>query len=261
LGLSSVAATTKNQAGFVLRILNFITHLPFFGCYSFISCISQAYLTLVAISPRLIEPSDTEKQFISAKSPTQLLPLPALSDPSSRDLSVVIPAYNETKRLTPMLQAAVDHLTANLSRSFEILIVDDGSTDATVSLALSLAHKHSACDIRVVKLDKNVGKGGAVRHGFLHARGGRILMVDADGASQFEDLELLWKAADDIEKAGRSIAIGSRAHMVATEAVVKVGFVSVHISHHLFFVALSYTKFPHAWFSLYFADARCWTHS
>jgi dolichyl-phosphate beta-glucosyltransferase len=137
-------------------------------------------------------------------------------------LSVIVPAYNETERFTPMLEAALSHLTARPSRTYEILIVDDGSKDATVTLALSLAQAHSESDIRVVKMDRNVGKGGAVRHGFLHARGERLLMVDADGASQFEDLDLLWEAMDGLERDGRAVAVGSRAHMVKTEAVVKV---------------------------------------
>jgi len=124
-----------------------------------------------------------------------------------------------------MLEAALDHLATIKSRSYEIIIVDDGSKDATVTLAISLAQKHSTSDIRVVKMDHNVGKGGAVRHGFLHARGKRLLMVDADGASQFEDVELLWRAMDGIEKEGRAVVVGSRAHMVNTEAVVKASIV------------------------------------
>lgn len=135
---------------------------------------------------------------------------------------MVIPAYNEVERLTPMLEATIVHLDSRSSRSYELLIVDDGSRDSTVSLALSLAKIHTNSDIRIVKLDKNVGKGGAVRHGFMHARGERLLMVDADGASQFEDLELLWKEMDRVERDGFAVAVGSRAHMVKTEAVVKV---------------------------------------
>lgn len=121
-----------------------------------------------------------------------------------------------------MLEATLSCLDTRPSRTYEILIIDDGSTDATVALALSLAQAHSAHDIRIIKLDRNIGKGGAVRHGSLHARGERLLMVDADGASRFEDLDLLWEAMDEIEKDGRAVVVGSRAHMVKTEAVVKV---------------------------------------
>ncbi|KIJ34799.1 glycosyltransferase family 2 protein [Sphaerobolus stellatus SS14] len=166
-----------------------------------------------------------------ADSPTKPLQLPSLFDPPSVALSVIVPAYNETDRLTPMLEAALEHLTSGSTRSYEVVIVDDGSKDATVALAISLAQKHPESDIRVVKLDHNVGKGGAVRHGFLHSRGERLLMVDADGASRFQDVELLWKAMDDIEKDGRSIAVGSRAHMVNTEAVVKRSAIRNFLMH------------------------------
>ena len=101
--------------------------------------------------------------------------------------------------------------------------MNDGSTDRTTQTALELAKKYKAFDIRVVTLEKNVGKGGAVRHGMLHGRGRRLLMVDADGASRFEDLELLWVEVDKLEEGNEAaIAIGSRAHLVNTDVVVKV---------------------------------------
>jgi dolichyl-phosphate beta-glucosyltransferase len=124
-----------------------------------------------------------------------------------------------------MLEATIKHLSSRSSRTYEILIVDDGSTDGTTSFALKLADTYKDSDIRVVKLEKNLGKGGAVRHGMLYGRGNRLLMVDADGASRFEDLELLWDALGrlDLSKSdGAAIAVGSRAHLVKTEAVVKV---------------------------------------
>jgi len=194
------------------------------------------YVLIIIVSPRLIVPSPTEKQYICAKSPTRPLSLPSLSDPASLALSVIIPAYNETERFTPMLEATLSHLVANPLRTYEILIVDDGSKDATVTLALSLAQVHAASDIRIVKMDRNVGKGGAVRHGFLHARGERLLMVDADGASQFADLDLLWAAMDGVENDGRGVAVGSRAHMVKTEAVVKRSAVRNFLMHGFHFV-------------------------
>ena len=62
-----------------------------------------------------------------------------------------------------------------------------------------------------------------MRHGILHGRGHRLLMVDADGASRFEDLEYLWAAMDEIAPQNEAaVAIGSRAHLMKTEVVVKV---------------------------------------
>jgi len=104
--------------------------------------------------------------------------------------------------------------------------VDDGSTDGTSEKALELAARYKDCDIKVVTLENNTGKGGAVRHGMMHAAGERLLMVDADGASQFQDLELLWKAMDEIAPKGApAVVVGSRAHLVKSEAVVKRSFI------------------------------------
>jgi len=122
-----------------------------------------------------------------------------------------------------MLSTTLAHLTHTSNhRSFEILIVDDGSSDDTAAMSLDLAREHSKSDIRVVQLVRNLGKGGAVRHGMMHARGKRLLMVDADGASRFEDLELLWETMDKLgPDDAPTVVIGSRAHLVKTEAVVK----------------------------------------
>jgi len=120
-------------------------------------------------------------------------------------------------------------------RTHELLIVDDGSQDGTSALALALAAQHPTADIRVVTLDKNLGKGGAVRHGMLHARGTRLLMVDADGASRFSDLEALWTAMDTLAPGNEAaVVVGSRAHLVKTDAVVKRSFVRnilMHVFH------------------------------
>ena len=125
-----------------------------------------------------------------------------------------------------MLDETLEHLhSLNPRRTFEIIIVDDGSSDGTSDLALKYARSHPKDEIRVVRLETNRMKGGAVKHGVMHSRGERILFVDADGATKFSDLEVLWKAMDALEKDKESavgVAVGSRAHMVKSEAVVKV---------------------------------------
>jgi dolichyl-phosphate beta-glucosyltransferase len=148
---------------------------------------------------------------------------------------VVIPAYNETERLPEMMAATIKHLTSSAGlkdkRSFEILIVDDGSCDGTSTTALNLTHEYSTCDIKVVTLEKNIGKGGAVRHGMLYGGGERLLMADADGASRIEDLEELWKKMNEIAPNHVSgVVVGSRAHLVKSEAVVKVCFFFLSLS-------------------------------
>lgn len=131
-------------------------------------------------------------------------------------------------------------------RGWEILIVSDGSTDRTEEVAFRFAKDHQLSlhpkgtagpwtpqvhegvhippgTIRVVNLTHNRGKGGAVTHGMRHARGRYVVFADADGASKFGDLGKLVTACQEIEDSeGRGVAVGSRAHMVGSEAVVKV---------------------------------------
>ncbi|THH05981.1 hypothetical protein EW145_g4404 [Phellinidium pouzarii] len=167
-----------------------------------------------------------KKKYRSAAAPNKVQDLPDIRSASSAtvDLSIVIPAFNEVPRLPSMLASAVEHLSKSAynDRTHEILIVDDGSSDGTTDIALKLAQDYKSWDIRVITLETNIGKGGAVRHGMLHSRGRRLLMVDADGASRFEDLEVLWKEMDRIAPDDRPVVVvGSRAHLVNTDAVVK----------------------------------------
>ncbi|KAI7892355.1 nucleotide-diphospho-sugar transferase [Mucor mucedo] len=128
-----------------------------------------------------------------------------------------------------MLKETVEYLEAQKkvdeNYTYEIIVVDDGSRDNTIDVALEFAKTSPEADIRVLALDKNRGKGGAVTQGVLAARGELCLMVDADGATQFSDLGKLVSEIKMIEKDGQGVAIGSRSHLVTTEAVVKRSFV------------------------------------
>ena len=135
-------------------------------------------------------------------------------------------------------------LQGDQRRGWEILIVSDGSTDKTVETALHFARSHQfnthaaehgpwngelrhgsipSGTVRVVQLEENRGKGGAVTHGMRHARGSYVVFADADGASKFTDLGKLVTACEKAkDKQDRAVGVGSRAHMVGTEAVVQV---------------------------------------
>ncbi|MEW6542301.1 MAG: dolichyl-phosphate beta-glucosyltransferase [Nitrospirota bacterium] len=118
-------------------------------------------------------------------------------------LSVVIPAYNESARIAPYLAG----ITAYFSRRhvpYEVLVVDDGSTDGTASLVEKFGTDEPA--VRVIRLARNSGKGCAVRTGMLQARGALRLMADADGATPIQEWERLEAAIRD----GADLAIGSR---------------------------------------------------
>lgn len=195
----------------------------YWGASALVGLFTALYAALVLWSPPAIVTHDSEKKYRSRQHPKTPQPLSSLSDPSTVDLTVVIPAFNETERLPDMLASTIDHLRVTpLKLSYEILIVDDGSTDGTADASLKLAAQYPDSDIRVVKLEQNLGKGGAVRHGMLYSSGERLLMVDADGASRFMDLDALMKAMDKIgPNNAPAITVGSRAHLVKTEAVVK----------------------------------------
>jgi dolichyl-phosphate beta-glucosyltransferase len=117
-------------------------------------------------------------------------------------LSVVIPAWNEERRLPDTLRRIVGFLRPR-GAAFEVLVVDDGSTDATAAAAEAFGEP---C-VRLLRSGKNYGKGHAVRQGMLEARGTRRLMTDADLSTPIEDLPRLESALDQ----GFDVAIGSRA--------------------------------------------------
>ncbi|KFY47705.1 hypothetical protein V495_01847 [Pseudogymnoascus sp. VKM F-4514 (FW-929)] len=177
-------------------------------------------------------------------------------------MSVVIPAYNEEERLEVMLEEAVAYLDAEYGRvtpssttsksasksksskskspsppahptGYEILLVNDGSSDSTVQTALRFSHAHALHDtLRIVSLTRNRGKGGAVTHGLRHVRGTHAVFADADGASRFRDLGALVAGAELVKDSGsRAVAVGSRAHLVGSEAVVKRSFIRNALMH------------------------------
>ncbi len=101
-------------------------------------------------------------------------------------LSVVLPAYNEEKNIKPLLEEALSFLGA-LPLEFEVLVVNDGSSDRTYEVALSYQQKHS--NVRVISHSKNRGYGAALRSGFAHARGDLIFFMDSDRQFDIRDIQ------------------------------------------------------------------------
>jgi dolichyl-phosphate beta-glucosyltransferase len=120
------------------------------------------------------------------------------------DLSIVIPAYNESKRITPTLERISAFLEPRGTR-YEILVVDDGSSDGTADLVDDLAERIP--HLRVIRSRPNRGKGAAVRTGMLEARGLVRIMCDADGSMPPEEMP---KLLARLGRGDTDIAIGSR---------------------------------------------------
>ncbi|KAH8159741.1 hypothetical protein CIB48_g8501 [Xylaria polymorpha] len=179
-------------------------------------------------------------------------------EPAEVLMSVVFPAYNEEDRILPTLKEAVEYLDETYGRTthlrpesgakrpasrpstprrhlhaqntprsdlsgYEIIIVNDGSTDKTVDVALQFARENNLHDIlRVVTLETNRGKGGGVTHGLRHGAGGVRALRRRRRRSRFSDLGKLVEGCEEVvDGAYRGVAIGSRAHLVGSEAVVR----------------------------------------
>ena len=118
-------------------------------------------------------------------------------------VSVVIPAYNESERLGSTLEAIRAYVERQ-ETDWEILVVDDGSSDATASVASQF---HSASfRVRILVNEINRGKGASVRRGMLEAQGDCCLLSDADMSTSIEQIERLWPHIH----AGADIVIASR---------------------------------------------------
>jgi dolichyl-phosphate beta-glucosyltransferase len=120
------------------------------------------------------------------------------------DLTVVIPAFNEEQRLGPTIDQLARFLTDRGGR-FEIIVVDDGSTDGTVTLCECLAGRWPV--VRVIPTAPNRGKGHAVRVGMRAARGAVVLMTDADGSTPASEIP---RVLLPLLEGRAAVAIGSR---------------------------------------------------
>ncbi|KAK1299288.1 hypothetical protein QJS10_CPB14g01537 [Acorus calamus] len=165
--------------------------------------------------------------FFDDPSSLEKIPYPSIYDPAEKYMSLIIPAYNEEHRLPGALDETMNYLQKRAARdksfSYEVLIIDDGSTDRTTKIAFDYVRKYKIDNVRVIPLGKNHGKGEAIRKGMLHSRGELLLMLDADGATKITDLE---KLESEIHAAVKTenqstprisdyavVVFGSRAHL------------------------------------------------
>lgn len=181
------------------------------------------------------------------------------------DVSIVIPAFNEEKRMKQMLDATFDYFHAwslAQNKTFEVILVDDGSTDRTLVLGLKY-QKQDIQSTRVINIIRNVGKAGAVRIGVDLAVGKYILMVDADGATDINDFESLYTSLQSTSFTrlcsfvvvlklflpfffcfySESIAIGSRAHLAGKSVATRSLFRTILMKgFHLFVTVFCTSK-------------------
>ncbi|HEX4595839.1 MAG TPA: dolichyl-phosphate beta-glucosyltransferase [Bryobacteraceae bacterium] len=159
-------------------------------------------------------------------------------------LSIVIPAFNEAGRLPNTLDRILEWLSAQRFKFQEIIVVDDGSRDATAGVVDEYSKPPSP--VRLLRNPGNRGKGYAVRHGMLDAEGEWILYTDADLSTPIEELQKLQAGAAAQDAV---VAIGSRA--------VNRSLVAVHQSPFREYSGRFFNIVMRALTGLPFRDTQC----
>ena len=118
-------------------------------------------------------------------------------------LSIIVPAYNEAERI-PKTLLAMDKQLSNVSYSYEIVVVNDGSTDNTAAIVKSMTKL--VRNLKLIDLTENSGKGGTVRQGMLLSSGKIRLFTDADNSTSIDQFEKMMPFLRD----GYDVVIGSR---------------------------------------------------
>jgi glycosyltransferase involved in cell wall biosynthesis len=162
-------------------------------------------------------------------------------NPSSPDLSIIIPSYNEESRLPGTLDGIAGYLQSYRGTA-EVLVVDDGSKDGTAAVAEYFRIKIPT--LRVVSNGVNRGKGYSVRHGMQEARGKIALFTDADLSTPIEEAGKLIEALENYD-----VAIGSRA--------MDRSLISVHESPFREFAGIVFNKIVRVILWLPFVDTQC----
>lgn len=111
-------------------------------------------------------------------------------------LSVVIPAYNEAKRISETL-LDIDKYLSKQDYSYEIIVVNDGSKDNTVEVVEKT--KQLVKNLRIINNEQNHGKGWVVKQGMLEARSKYRIYVDADNAISIDQIESFWPHTKDYD--------------------------------------------------------------
>jgi len=123
------------------------------------------------------------------------------------DISIVIPAYNESERLGTPLKTILDFISAG-DMNAEVIVVDDGSSDDTMAVAERVFATMPGVPTSVVRYEQNRGKGFAIKTGLMAAKADIALFTDADLSTPIEEMS---KLIDPIRNGEFDVTFGSRA--------------------------------------------------
>jgi glycosyltransferase involved in cell wall biosynthesis len=161
--------------------------------------------------------------------------------PDALELSIVIPSFNEEKRLPTTLERILAYIKAS-GRATEVIVVDDGSTDRTAEVAESFRDRIAS--LRVLSNGRNRGKGYSVRHGSLEAQGDVVMFTDADLSAPIEEADKLLAKLGEYD-----VAIGSRA--------VNRALIEVRESPFREFAGIVFNRIVRTILRLPFVDTQC----
>ena len=160
-------------------------------------------------------------------------------------LSVVIPVYNESRRLRSSLDQVLAHLGQHHGSDWELIVSDDGSEDDSVAIAESYAS--DTPQVRIVRGERNEGKGAAVSRGMLAARGQVVFFCDADLSTPLEEIERFLEVFE--RDPDVSVVIGTRKHPDAK--------IERPQPWYRVWLGLGYTRLVHRMTGTSFSDYTC----
>ena len=124
-----------------------------------------------------------------------------------RKISFVVPAFNESNGIARVVNELKDKMLT-VGQKYEILLVNDGSTDSTLQKAKKKKKMHKGI-VKVLSYSKNRGKGFALKYGFEHSKGELIFFIDADGDLHPRQID---RFLEIMSKSGADAVVGSKRH-------------------------------------------------